>query len=171
MTQEKMKVCSAIHRLDHVLTRYISSETKKAGCGDVPMMHGWIIRYLYQHQDVDVFQRDIEQQFSIGRSAVTSILQQMEKNGLIRRVSVEHDARLKKVELTEKGISDHERMDQLADRIDEDMLQGISEEDQQLLLQIVQQIENNLLGKDAGKNCMDNVGKGECHAKDITQPS
>ncbi len=171
MVHEKMKVGSAIHRLDHILTRYIASETKEAGCGDVPMMHGWIIRFLYQHQDTDVFQRDIEQQFSIGRSAVTSILQQMEKKGLIIRTSVEYDARLKKVELTELGINDHVRMEELADSIDADLIQGISEEDQQLFLQIIQRIEDNLLRKEAGKNGTSKTGKDECHVKDIAQSS
>ena len=66
-------------------------------------MQGWIIGYLYQNRDKEVFQRDIQEQFSIRRSTVTGILQLMEKNGLITRSSVERDARLKKLELTPPG--------------------------------------------------------------------
>ena len=48
-------------------------------------------------------QKDIETNFGIKRSSVTSILQNMEKNDLIIRVSDEKDARVKKVKLTTKG--------------------------------------------------------------------
>lgn len=51
---------------------------------------------------MDIFQRDIERQFGIGRSATSGMLQLMEKNGMIRRTSVPQDARLKKITLTEK---------------------------------------------------------------------
>ncbi len=48
-------------------------------------------------------QKDIETNFGIKRSSVTSILQNMEKNDLIIRVSDENDARVKKVKLTPRG--------------------------------------------------------------------
>ncbi len=48
-----------------------------------------------------VFQRDIEDVFRIKRSSVTSVLQMLEKKGLIIRESVPGDARIKKLVLTE----------------------------------------------------------------------
>ena len=42
-----------------------------------------------------VFQRDVEQAFSLSRSTATGILQQLEKKGFLRRESVASDARLK----------------------------------------------------------------------------
>ena len=42
-----------------------------------------------------VFQRDVEQAFSLSRSTATGILQQLEEKGLLRRESVPSDARLK----------------------------------------------------------------------------
>lgn len=50
-----------------------------------------------------VLQRDIEELFRIRRSSVTSVLQLLEKKGLLRRESVPEDARLKKLVLTEEG--------------------------------------------------------------------
>lgn len=79
---------------------------------DTPVtgMQGWIIGYLYEHRDQDVFQRDIQARFSIRRSTTTGTLQLMEKNGLIFRRSVDWDARLKKIELTPKALEIHERV-------------------------------------------------------------
>ena len=60
-------------------------------------------RYLYEHQDAEIYQKDIEKYFGICRSGVTNIIQALEKKGLVCRASVASDARLKKVMLTEAG--------------------------------------------------------------------
>ena len=52
---------------------------------------------------VDVFQKDIEEVFRIKRSSVTSVLQTLEKKGLLVRESIPEDARVKKLCLTEKA--------------------------------------------------------------------
>lgn len=57
-----------------------------------------------QDENREVFQRDIEEVFRIKRSSVTSVLQTLEKKGLIIRESIPEDARLKKLILTEKAI-------------------------------------------------------------------
>ncbi len=63
---------------------------------EVTMMHGWIIRYLYENREQDIFQKDIEQRFAVGRSTVTNLLQLMEKKGFVRRESVKTGCQVKK---------------------------------------------------------------------------
>lgn len=60
------------------------------------------LRYAEENEK-NVFQRDIEEVFRIKRSSVTSVLQTLEKKGLIIRESVPEDARVKKLLLTEKA--------------------------------------------------------------------
>ena len=92
-----------IRTLSHLVKRTVD-QTAFAGEENHPTgVQGWIIGYLYENRGKEVFQRDIQAQFSIRRSTVTGILQLMEKNGLITRSSVERDARLKKLELTPPG--------------------------------------------------------------------
>ena len=64
-----------------------------------------ILGHLRQAQEQDrcVFQREIEEVFRIKRSSVTSVLQTLEKKGLIVRESISEDARLKKLVLTEEA--------------------------------------------------------------------
>lgn len=52
-----------------------------------------------------IFQKDIEREFKIKGSSVTSVLNNLEKNGYILRKSVERDKRLKQIVLTEKAES------------------------------------------------------------------
>ena len=81
-----------IRTLSHLVKRTVD-QAAFGGVDDHPTgVQGWIIGYLYKNRDKEVFQRDIQEQFSIRRSTVTGILQLMEKNGLITRSSVEQDA-------------------------------------------------------------------------------
>lgn len=61
------KIGPEIHCTDLKLSRNLSAHVRKSGIDEVTMMHGWIIRYLYENQDRDIFQKDIEQQFSGGQ--------------------------------------------------------------------------------------------------------
>ena len=98
-----------IRRVDNLIFRRINQFARANGVEQATPMHGWIIEYLYRHREEPVFQRDIEQEFSITRSTVTNILQLMERKGYIRRQSVPQDARLKQLVLTEEGICFHEK--------------------------------------------------------------
>lgn len=60
--------------------------------------------YLYLHQDKSVFQKDLESQFKLRRSTVSSMLQTLEKKGYLRRNPVDYDARLKQITLTSAGL-------------------------------------------------------------------
>ena len=57
------------------------------------------IGYIY-FMKRDVYQRDLENHFELRRSTVSSSLSVLEKKGLIKRLPVSHDARLKKLVLT-----------------------------------------------------------------------
>ena len=56
-----------------------------------------------EENEKDVFQRDIEDVFRIKRSSVTSVLQTLEKKGLVIREGVQGDARVKKLILTDEA--------------------------------------------------------------------
>lgn len=133
-----------IHKMDNLLSRNMAAEAREAGFDEITQMHGWIIHYLYERQQEEIFQKDIEKFFSIGRSTVTNIIQLMEKNGLIIRESVSSDARLKKVKLTEKGISRHEMIECLLSRLSRELIQGITEEELDTFYTVMNKIKGNL---------------------------
>lgn len=148
MKEEEQKVGFEIRRLNYVVSRGLEKKVKKVGIDEITLMHGWIMRYLYDNRERDVFQKDIEKQFSIGRSTVTNIIQLMEKKGYIRREFVEHDARLKKVLLTPKGIESHETIEKLISILNAKMLEGITEEELQIFLNVAERICENVGGEE-----------------------
>lgn len=144
MEGKEHRVGFEIRRLDHMMSRNLEMKVKDFGIDEITLMHGWIIRYLYEMRNRDVFQKDIEKQFSIGRSTVTNIIQMMEKKGYIRREFVEHDARLKKVILTEKGIKSHETIEKMINILNRKMLEGIGEDELQVFLRVIEKIRANI---------------------------
>ncbi len=113
---------------------------EKPGSG----FHGWIIGYLYHHREQDIFQRDLQEAFSIRRSTVTGLLQLMEKKGLVTRSSVESDARLKKITLTPKAVALHESIMNGIQKTEESISRGLSEEEKRTFLEICGKIRANL---------------------------
>ena len=57
-------------------------------------MQRWTLGFLKDHSDCEVYQKDIEEAFSISRATASNMLGVMERKGLIKRVAVSHDARL-----------------------------------------------------------------------------
>ena len=108
------------------------------------MMQGWIIGYLYRNRVKEIFQKDLEAEFSIARSTATGILQLMEKKGYLKRESVPHDARLKKLVLTEKGMNTHEQHIKRIHDIEDMLREGLSEEEIQTFFRLIRKMRENL---------------------------
>ena len=80
-----------------------------------------------------VLQRDLENAFSIRRSSVTQILQNMERGGLLRRENASSDARQKEILLTEKGRELEHSLRDYMDKTEESLLEGFSPEETEAL--------------------------------------
>ncbi len=113
--------------------------------GETTAYHGRVIGYLFDNRDKDVFQKDIENRFGIRRSTVTKLLQLMESNGIITRTAVLSDARLKKITLTEKGISMHEHFRREIDKFELAISEGLSDEEKECFFAIAEKIYNNII--------------------------
>lgn len=85
MMGRKTNIGFQVRTLDNMLMRNFACSVKESGLDELTVMHGWSIGYLYQNRERDIYQKDIESQFSIGRSTVTNILKLMEK----KRISSE----------------------------------------------------------------------------------
>ena len=63
----------------------------------------WVLCYIRDHSDRDVFQKDLENAFHIRRSTVSQTVDLMEQKRLLERRPVNGDGRLKKLCLTPIG--------------------------------------------------------------------
>lgn len=130
------------------LTNYIKRDMEKSSASGKIILpkgvNGWAIHYFYDNREKEIFQRDFEQRFSIRRSTASNILKTMEQNGFIQRVSVESDARLKRIILTEKAIKIHEEIMKDIERRELRLRRGINEEEIDQFLSMVNRFIANL---------------------------
>ena len=138
------EVGKEIHALSLLLSRKMEAQKRKRQIQDITPVQTWVIQYLHNRKDRDVFQRDLEQDFSITRSTVTGILQLMEKNGFISRVSVPEDARLKKLVLTQKGEEAYQAVRSNINDMENRLVAGLSQEEIQSLFGMLDRIRENL---------------------------
>ena len=130
--------------LHHKIGREIAKISGKQFGDSTTPVHGWIVRYLYDNRDKDIFQKDLEMRFSVRRSTMTSILQLMEKNGLIVKEEVPTDKRLKKLILTPLAIEKQEGMARCIDELDKKIRTDISEEELASFFAVAEKISANL---------------------------
>jgi DNA-binding MarR family transcriptional regulator len=134
-----------LHSLNNLIRRYFDFASHKKEIETVTGNNGWIIGYLADNADKEIYQRDLEAQFTITRSTASKVVRLMEQKGLVQRQSVAHDARLKKLELTEKAWLLKGLMREDGERLEETLLNGFSDEEVKLLESFIQRMKENIL--------------------------
>lgn len=131
-----------INILSHKIKRRIGKVSLEYG---ISSMQAKILGFIFHKSpDRDIFQRDIEEEFDIRRSSVTSVLTLMEKNELIKRVSVSEDARLKKIILTDKGIEVNKSVYKEIVEVEKIISESLSEEEFNLFSEVIERLTKRI---------------------------
>lgn len=133
-----------ICRTARLVKRYLDADRPKDFDDKTTSTHGRVLGYFYKNRHTDIFQKDFEQEFNIRRSTASNILSLMEKNGLIKRVSVSYDKRLKKIVLTEKALEMQDKLEVVFGNLEQVIVKDISEEELEIFFSVLKKINNNL---------------------------
>ncbi len=142
--EHKQTICFEIRTVANLIKRNVDKYASKNYGSNLTEIQSWIIGYLYNNRGQDVFQRDIKSEFLIRRPTVTSILQTMEKNGLITRESMAFDARLKKLLLTPKAMEIISVIEEEVERFETELCSGVSEEELRTFFSVMDKLKKNL---------------------------
>lgn len=95
-------------------------------------------------QQTDVFQRDIEEEFSLRPSTATQLLNKMERGGLIRREALASDARRKRIVVTEKALAYRDAV--LADilELEQVLTKDIPPEEMAVFFRVIEKMLDNV---------------------------
>lgn len=142
--QNKKHIGFEMRRISNLIKRNIDNAMSGKNFEKLTGMQGRVIGYLCHNMNKEIFQKDIENELSIRRSTATAMLQTMEKHGLIKRVSVECDARLKRIIPTEQAEKRHKIFEAEIERVEKQVLLGISKDEAATLFNILDKIKSNL---------------------------
>lgn len=129
-----------ISKLSNKLRRKIDAFSSRE---DFSGSQGKVLHFLLA-QTNDVFQKDIEEEYSLRPPTATVLLKKMEQNGLIYREADENDARLKKIIVSEKALQYKDIV--MADilNLEKELTQGISENDLDVFFRVVEKMLTNI---------------------------
>lgn len=137
-------VAHEVRTLHNAIRRMIDNSPIKRQIDDVTGTNARIIGYLADRLDRDVYQRDIEKEFGITRSTASKVLILMEKKGLIERIGVPHDARLKKIVMTDKSIELAKLMCQDRHETENILTKGFTDAELEQFIGYIARIKENI---------------------------
>lgn len=137
---QDMRVGRCIGKLSNQIRRRLDALSSRDG---ISGSQGRILHFVVAQQE-DVFQKDIEQEFSMRPSSATEMLKLMEKNGLIRRESLAQDGRLKKIIVMDKAAVLREQVTADLDELEQDLIRGISPSQLETFFGVIRQMTENL---------------------------
>ena len=75
------KLLYNLHLLNKLIAREFICNNKDLFCGDPSATQMIIMNYILNHQNEDIYQKDLEEVLHLRRATVSGVLQTMEKHG------------------------------------------------------------------------------------------
>ena len=133
-----------IKELDKKIVRTMLKENSDINISPLTSTQIQILKYMIEHQNEDVYQKDLENVLNLRRATVSGVLQTMEKNNLIKREIYENDVRVKKIILNEKTKSIFLKNKQKIDEIEKNITKNISKKDLNDFIKVIDKLITNL---------------------------
>lgn len=133
-----------VRELSNAMKKYKETDECNSEIRNITMMQRWIIWYLTENANHDVYQRELENALNIGKSTLTEVLNLMEKNSLVTRVASQKDARCKKIVLTEKSIQINCEISHRIKAAEEKMKKDIPQEELDMFLKNIKKMIANI---------------------------
>lgn len=113
---------------------------------DMPVTaaQGRLLMYLEACGGGPVSQRSIEQYLNVSHTTAKGLLQRLEEKGFVRTAFDSEDGRVKNAYVTEKAQMCRESLSQHIDFITSRMMEGISPEESQALLDMLCRVYRNI---------------------------
>lgn len=133
-----------IKELDKKIVRTMLKENSDINIPPLTSTQIQILKYMIEHQNEDIYQKDLENILNLRRATVSGVLQTMEKNNLIKREIYENDIRVKKIILNEKTKNIFQKNKQKIDEIEKNITKNISKKDLNDFIKVIDKLITNL---------------------------
>ena len=132
-----------LKQINDKLTQYMNNELQPFG---LTTTQAKFLRFLNGRKGANTSQKDIEEYFDIAHSTVIGVLKRLEQKKLVSFVEDPNDRRKKLVVLLPAEQEIHEQVKRAKARIDEQMLNGMTEAQVKELEKSLIQLHDNILG-------------------------
>ena len=137
-----MNIAKEIVFVSHLLKRRVDNQTLKHG---LTVNQGRILMYLKEHQNEDVYQRDLENIIHLRRSSITVLLQKLDNDGYIERENI--DAKKKSVRISARGLNKTDEIQKIFVE-NEKIIEDIISDDKEIFYRLLNKIKKDLIQED-----------------------
>ena len=135
-------------RFGHQIHLMVQKEAKRCGIEFMGGPQGQVVRFLdnrEKNQDL-VLIKDIEQELNITKSVASNLVKRMVQNGLVELEASPVDKRAKFVRLTDKSRSQMKQVKAFFERIDNQLMADIDEDELLIFEKVLNQLQENIKG-------------------------
>lgn len=138
---DEQRLMEKFDRLNRRMRRYFDSFFPEPTLSSIQAL---TLHYIIvESENRDVYLKDIEEFLEIKGSSVNNLINNLERNGFLRRESVSHDGRYKKLVLTEQTRSMQADISERVTTYMKGMFAGISEQDLMVFETVISQMAKN----------------------------
>ena len=133
-------------RFGHQIHLMVQKEAKRCGIEFMGGPQGQVVRFLdsrEENQDL-VLIKDIEQELNITKSVASNLVKRMVQNGLVELEASPSDKRAKFVRLTDKSRSQMKQVKAFFERIDNQLMADIDEDELLIFEKVLNQLKENI---------------------------
>lgn len=129
----------------NIIANKLKRKIDKNNPEGISTIQGRIIQYIKrQSKKRDVFQKDLENEFELRGASISSTLQNLEIQGLIKRESLSSDQRLKKIVLTDKALDISNKIDKNIMQVESEVLKSLTEYEQKTLNELLDKVNDGI---------------------------
>ena len=121
----------------------VDAELRRSGY-NVTTAQSQALIYLYRHREEDVTQRDLERALELKPSTINGIVERLLEKDYISRCACPTDGRCRLLHLTDAGVAMVDSFRTALDRTDAAVLADLTEEEQDILYDLLRRIRANL---------------------------
>lgn len=141
----KMDVLYQLKSLEKMIFRLIIKDKDKKNFELIPTPTQMeILEYVLEHNNENIYQKDLENVLNLRRATVSGVLQTMEKNNLIERITDSIDTRTKRIILTEKSKEVFAERKKKIEDIEKIITENISKEDLEVFFKVTETMKKNI---------------------------
>ena len=133
-------------RFGHQIHLMVQKEAKRCGIEFMGGPQGQVVRFLdsrEENQDL-VLIKDIEQELNITKSVASNLVKRMVQNDLVELETSPSDKRAKFVRLTDKSRSQMKQVKAFFERIDNQLMEDIDEDELLIFEKVLNQLQENI---------------------------
>ena len=137
-----------LKRFGHQVHLMVQKEAKRCGIEFMGGPQGQVLRFLgwREHEQELTLIKDIEQELNISKSVASNLVKRMVQNGLVELETSPVDKRAKFVRLTDKSRSQVQQVKAFFERIDNQLMADIDEDELLIFEKVLGQLQANIKG-------------------------